>query len=70
MNGLCKILDCFYGAAPTSDDEREWVAIKVDRAGNITTLSGAVDTEEEAEQIAKAEHVADLENNGQFGVGA
>lgn len=70
MNGICKILDCFYGAQPTDDTEQEWNAIKVDRAGNVELLSGPCLSQEEAEAIAAEEHRLDLENNGQFGVGA
>ncbi len=69
MNGICKILDCHYGAIFDPSDDT-WTAVKVHRDGNQINIVGGCATEEEAEQYAAAEHRADLEANGQFGVGA
>ena len=68
MNGMCKVLDCFYGAQfdPGND---EWVAIKVYRDGNPIELARFA-TEEEAEQHADQQCNEDLADHGQFGVGA
>lgn len=70
MNGLCKTLDCFYGAAPTDDDRREFIAVKVGKDGNQIVLSEPCRSVEEAEEIARQAHATDLQDNGQFGVGA
>jgi hypothetical protein len=70
MNGICKVLDCYYGAQPTDDGYSEWQAIKVERDGNVQILSSPVPTEDEAEEIAGREHAADLQAHSQFGVGA
>ena len=70
MNGICKTLDCYYGAIPIDDSHDEWVAVKVRRDGNAERLSGPVPTVEEAEALADKERQADLQANSQFGVGA
>lgn len=70
MNGICKILDCYYGAVPLDDAHSEWVAVKVHRDGNSQWIGSPVQTVEEAEAIADREHAADLQANSQFGVGA
>lgn len=72
MNGICKILDCYYGAQPTDDSYSEFQAIKVARDGNVIVLHSPVPTEDEAEEIAGRYHTADLdaEAHSQFGVGA
>lgn len=67
MNGMCQILDCFFGAI--RDGEDGWVAVQVYRDGNPIII-GHADTEEDAEAIAAAEHERQLADNGQFGVGA
>lgn len=53
MNGMCKTLDCYFGAQfdPGND---EWVAIQVYRDGNPISL-GRFPTEEEAEAHADDE---------------
>lgn len=67
MNGLCRTLDCFFGAIRNGEDG--YVAVQVYRDGNPIIL-GYAETEEEAEEIAGAEHERQLADNGQFGVGA
>lgn len=69
MNGICKVLDRFYGAVPADDCDGEWFAVTVARDGNQIVI-GRYDTEEEAEAAADAAHESDLADNGQFGVGA
>lgn len=69
MNGYCKTLRCFYGAQLDPSDDT-WSAIKVHGDGVPIILAGGLKTEEEAEEIAGAEHQDDLQQNGQFGVGA
>ncbi len=69
MNGICKILDRFYGAIPADDCNSEWFAVMVDRAGNQTVI-GRYETKEEAEAAAGEAHSTDLQLNGQFGLGA
>jgi hypothetical protein len=70
MNGICKVLDCFYGAQfdPGND---EWIAIKVYRDGNTIEICRCA-TEEEAEKYAGEQHAEaeDLQANSQFGAGA
>jgi hypothetical protein len=68
MNGYCKTLSCYFGAAhdPSEDD---WAAIYVYRDGNVHVI-GHFPTEEEAEEAAGIERKRQLEDNGQFGVGA
>ena len=71
MNGMCKILDCFYGAQQLTDCPSDgWRAIKVYRDGNEHEIAGPFATEEEAEVCATEEHARDLQDNSQFGVGA
>ncbi len=70
MNGICKTLDCFFGAQPLTDCPADgYRAIQVYRDGNPIEL-GVFDTEAEAEQCAAAEREQQLRDNGQFGVGA
>lgn len=69
MNGMCKVLDCYYGAILNPSDDT-WTAVKVRRDGNQINIIGGCDTEEEAEQYAAEEHRADIEANSQFGAGA
>lgn len=59
MNGICKALDCYFGAHfdPGTD---EWIAGQVHRDGNMTEL-GRAKTEEEAEVIAGRECRRQLE---------
>lgn len=68
MNGMCKVLDCFYGVQWDEGND-EWVAIKVYRDGNPIEIARAA-TEEEAELYADEEHELDLQANGRNGVGA
>lgn len=68
MSSFCKILDCLFEAQ--FDGDMHWNAIRVDRAGNQTTLETGFDTEEEAEAAAEEFHREELKDNGQFGVGA
>ncbi len=70
MNGICKIMDCHYGAIPADDCNSSWIAVKVDRAGNQETIDSGFETEEEAEDVAADQHRQDLIDSGQFGVGA
>ena len=67
MNGMCPILDCFFGAIPCGEDG--FMAVQVYRDGNPIEL-GWASSEEEAEAIAAAEHERQLKDNSQFGVGA
>jgi hypothetical protein len=67
MNGICKILDCYFGAM---QDDDLWVAVKVYRDGNRIDIGGPFDTEEEAEACAAEVHDQELQDNSQFGVGA
>lgn len=69
MNGYCRTLSCFYGAQFDPSDDT-WSAIKVYRDGVPMILDAGLATEEEAEEIAGAEHQQDLQNNGRSGVGA
>jgi hypothetical protein len=69
MDGICKITDHYYGTIPADDCSQERIAVKVDRAGNRTDLSGPL-PEAEAEQAAEEQHQQDLSDNGQFGEGA
>lgn len=69
MNGYCKTLSAFFGPQFDPSDDT-WSAIKVYRDGNVHVLCGGFATEEEAEAFACAEHGRELEDNGQFGVGA
>lgn len=69
MNGYCRTLSAFFG--PQFDpSEDTWDAIKVYHDGNAIAIGGPFATEEEAEACAGAEHQRELEDNGQFGVGA
>lgn len=70
MNGICRILDCHYGAIPADDCNSSWCAVKVDRAGNQTIIDDGFATEQEAEDCADLAHQSDLQANSQFGVGA
>lgn len=71
MNGFCRTLDCFFGPQfnESADSGSEWNAIQVYRDGNVIHL-GTFATEEEAEDFAGAERERQLQDNGQFGVGA
>lgn len=69
MNGICRILDCHYGAQFDPSDDT-WSAIKVYRDGNPIILDGGFASEEEAEACADLEHESDLQANGRNGVGA
>lgn len=71
MNGMCKILDCFFGPQQFTDCPSDgWRAIQVYRDGNEIELGGPFDTKEEAEVCAGIEREKMLADNGQFGVGA
>lgn len=65
---FCRTLSCFFGSAfdPGND---EWLAIKVYLDGNPIELA-RFPTEDEAEDFAMTERDRELEDNGQFGVGA
>lgn len=67
MNGICPILDCYFGAM---EGDEGWTAIKVYRDGNPIILGGPYGTVEEAEQCADEAHDSELQDNSQFGVGA
>lgn len=69
MNGYCHTLSAFYGSQFDPGDDT-WHAIVVYRDGNVIQLGGPFATEDEAEDCAAAEHKRELQNNGQFGVGA
>lgn len=68
MNGICPILDAFFG--PQDNGDGTWSAIKCDRGGTPEVIEGPFDTEEEAEICAGEEHERQLADNGQWGVGA
>ena len=68
MNGYCHTLGCFFGAI-FDPSEGDWVAVQVYRDGNPIEL-GRADDEEDAEDIAGAECERQLQDNGQFGMGA
>lgn len=66
MNGICPVLDCFFGAIRSGEDG--WIAVKVYRDGNPIDLGGGLfDTEEEAEAFAANAHRQELDDNGQGG---
>lgn len=60
MNGMCRLLNCFYGAIPADDCRNEWIAVKVYRDGNQITLGGPFHSIEAAEDCAGFYHVRDL----------
>ena len=64
-----RALDRLYTSIPADDCKTEWVAVVVDLAGNQTEI-GRYDTEEEADEAAESAAAHDLDDNGQFGVGA
>lgn len=69
MPGLCRTLDCFYGAQFDPADDT-WAAIKVHRDGSPVILDDGFATEQTAEDCADLAHQSDLQDNSQFGVGA
>lgn len=70
MNGICKVLDGYFGAQQATDCLSDgYYAIEVYRDGN-PHLHGHYDTEEEAEAAAAEIHAERLAEHSQFGVGA
>lgn len=69
MNGICRTLDCFFGPLFNPGDDT-WMAVKVRRDGNMHEIGGPFATEQEAEDHASYVHDQELQDNGQFGVGA
>jgi hypothetical protein len=70
MNGICKILDVYFGAIPCTDCSTDgFEAVEVHKSG-YTTYHGHFDTIEDAEEQAGLIHQERLRENGQFGVGA
>lgn len=71
MNGMCRILDSFFGPQQLTDCPSDgWRAIQVYRDGNEIELGGPYDTEEEAEACALRECIEQRRAHSQFGVGA
>jgi hypothetical protein len=70
MNGICKILDGYFGAIPCSDCSTDgFEAVEVYKNGH-TIYHGHFETEEDAEEQAAEIHAERLRENGIFGVGA
>jgi hypothetical protein len=70
MTGYCKTLGCYFGTQQSTDSPFDgFDAIQVYRDGNVHILAH-FNSEDDADDFASEEHIRQLVDHGQFGVGA